>query len=392
MAFQEQVYKSRRIVLVRLVRAESGRTRWDAPEVDARGWLHDPASRHTPAEVHGPVVGLPQTAEVRVKLERVRIDDAALLFLESEDPALVEVTQPTNGTALAADGIIKLKGGTGRFSDRFVKVNVRYGTQTGPVIFEFGVRVFAVIRPRVQPWIVSIRGRTGGPAFSTVAPTTNAARITRLGRTANRIWRPAGVNFNFRPARTFTITLDRAGEISYHSGDPTPPATVPAPGTTINGTTVAVGNHSEFWALRSTASGGRHTASHINVYWVTQFRNAALPANPFLLNAMTWARDLDASTHGIVMRDAADGNDLAHELGHFLSLPHSDMDDHSLHDVQVLKHLMYSFRPYTVNRGWRRNVGYGNRQRGALITMRNKPQYTRDGEWHESRTRARNPF
>jgi hypothetical protein len=228
-----------------------------------------------------------------------------------------------------------------------------------------------------------------------VTPTTSAGNIATLRRVANRIWRPAGVFFTLDPVTSFTITLDVAGEINYNSG------TSGGPNNTVNGTAIATGDHTEFWNLRSTAAGGRHAANKINVYWVHQFTDVDVaPANQHNLRAMTWDKGLDASTHGIVMKDGADGNDLAHEIGHFLSLftnrlLHADQDrgtTHSLHDVQVLKRLMYSFNPYTSRRSYRRNLGYGNNQRGSVISMRNKPQYSRDAEWYEARVRARNPF
>ena len=62
------------------------------------------------------------------------------------------------------------------------------------------------------------------------------------------------------------------------------------------------------------------------------------------LNAMTWDRDLDAARHGVIMKDGANGNDLAHEFGHFLSLPHSDEStpgNHSREDMWCCRQLMF---------------------------------------------------
>ena len=397
MAFSEEVYKFRRIVLVRLERATSGNPAWDAPDIDDRGWQPDPASSsYVAADVHGPTVGLPQDAEIRVKLVRVRLDAAAALYVVSRDTSTATIMNPASRTPLAADGEITIKGGTGRWVDKFAVVGVHYGSETGPLIFEFGVRVFRVKRLDIKPYRVIVRGRTGpGTSLTAVPPTTTAAQIASLRRVANRIWRPAGIWFGLDPVTTFTITLDVAGEINYNSG------TSGGANNTVNGTAIASGDHGEFWQIRNTASGGQHTARKINVYWVHQFTDVDVaPANQHNLRAMTWDKRLDAATHGIVMKDGADGNDLAHELGHFLSLftrrlLHADQDRgtrHSLHDVQVLQRLMYSFNPYVSRRSYRRNIGYGANQRGALLTMRNKSQYNRDAEWYEARRRARSPF
>jgi hypothetical protein len=95
------------------------------------------------------------------------------------------------------------------------------------------------------------------------------------------------------------------------------------------------------------------------------------------------------------MKDGANGNDLAHEFGHFLSLPHADeavLGTSSREEMWVLRQLMYSFRPFVAAVGYREELGYGHQQRGALITLRNRAQFNRDAEWVDARTRARNAF
>jgi hypothetical protein len=108
---------------------------------------------------------------------------------------------------------------------------------------------------------------------------------------------------------------------------------------------------------------------------------------------------------GIALVDAADGNDFAHELGHFL-----DLDDHVddlgannfRFDIWARRCLMFRFNPYadvtvvTPNHpvaepAFRNDVGYGAQLRGALISVKDRVGDTRDGELARSRRRSLNP-
>jgi len=384
MPFAEEVYKWRRVVLVRLVRAVSGAPVADAPDIDDRGWVHDPASGTTPAAVHGPVFGMPQNADTRVKLERVRLDPppgGPQLFLTNRVPAessIAAVTTPASGTALAADGIITVHSGGGSWSNRLVIIDVRVGSDSGPVIFEFGVRVFAMIRLDVQPHIVRINGTLCA---------TNQARIDTLRDVVNRVWRPVGLRFNFKPVAGHTVTRTgciTAGEVTTNNSS----APVPNP----LGGTLAANDWTEFNNILLQD----RVASHINIHWVVRFTNLGVAApNQHNTNAATYDRVAWPAGCGIIMNDTADGNDLAHEIGHFLSLNHPDENAAGasvIEHVDMLRRLMYSFRPFAANAAYRANVGYGANQRGALVTMRNRSQDRRDNDWNDSRTRARNPY
>jgi hypothetical protein len=252
-------------------------------------------------------------------------------------------------------------------------VEVRLGSTTGPLLMEFGVRVFEVIRVQVRPHLVTI---------NTTAPNTTQADLTRQEREVNAIWRPCGVRFTFGTATGHNVVRTgyfNAGEITYNSS-----------GAVAEG--VPANYWTEFWDVR----GQDRAASTINLYYVHEFTNVGAAAGMrHALNAMTWDRDLDATRHGVIMKDGANGNDLAHEFGHFLSLPHPDEEvigTSSREDMWVLRQLMYSFRPYNAAFGYRHELGYGGHQRGALITLRNRAQYNRDAEWVDARTRARNAF
>jgi hypothetical protein len=328
---------------------------------------------YTRADVHGPVVGLTAETDVRVKLKRVRLEAAAEIYLVSKDDTTVTISAPVGGGPVPADGIFTLHGVSGGTGNKFAVVEVRLGSTTGPLMMEFGVRVFQQIRVTVRPHLVTING---------TACTTTQADLNRQEIEVNAIWRPCGVRFNFGTATGHAVTRTgffNAGEITY------------------NDTGAAVGavpaNYwTEFWDVR----GQDRAANTLNLYYVHEFTNVGAAAgHQHDLNAMTWDRDLDATRHGVIMKDGANGNDLAHEFGHFLSLPHSDEStpgNHSREDMWCCRQLMFSFRPFAAAFNYREELGYGHRQRGALITLRNRPQFNRDAEWVDARTRARNAF
>ncbi|HEV8607056.1 MAG TPA: hypothetical protein VGQ99_17075 [Tepidisphaeraceae bacterium] len=374
MPIVEPIHTTRRIVPLTIERAVTGPTVLDAPDVDDRGWDVDPTGvSYTRADVHGPVVGLTAETDVRVKLKRVRLEAAAEIFLVSKDETTVTIAAPATGGPVPADGIFTLHGVSGGSGNKFAVVEVRLGSTTGPLMMEFGVRVFQQIRVAVRPHLVTING---------TACTTTQADITRQEREVNAIWRPCGVRFNFGTAtghnvvRTGYVT---AGEITYNSS-----------GAAVGG--VAANYWTEFWDVR----GQDRAANTINLYYAHEFTNVAGAAgHTHDLNAMTWDRALDATRHGVIMKDGANGNDLAHEFGHFLSLPHADeavLGTSSREEMWVLRQLMYSFRPFVAAVGYREELGYGHQQRGALITLRNRAQFNRDAEWVDARTRARNAF
>jgi len=375
-AIEEEVHGFRRIVPLTIERAVTGPAVADAPDVDDRGWDPDPSgASYTLADVHGPVVGLTEGTDVRVKLKRVRIEDTAELFLVSKDTGTVTIAAPSGGGPVPANGIFTLhgvSGATGGTANKFVVVEVRLGSTTGPLMMEFGVRVFQRILLDVLPHLVTING---------TACNTDHFDVEDLATGVNAIWRPCGIQFRFLPTTGQDVTMTgyvTAGEITY------------------NDTNAAVGSvaaqyWNEFWQLRQQKRG----ANQINVYFAGQFTNVGNAAHPHALNAMTWDKVNDPTNHGIVMKDGADANDLAHELGHFLSLPHADdktQNDHSREDMWVCRQLMYAFRPFAAQVGWREELGYGHQQRGALITLRNRAQFNRDAEWYDARTRARNAF
>src|SRR5205814_4144740 len=100
--------------------AVTGATQADAPDVDDRGWEPDPAgASYTLADVHGPVVGLTENTDVRVRLKRVRLETAADIYLVSKDETTVTIGAPAGGGPVPADGIFTLHGASGGSGKQF---------------------------------------------------------------------------------------------------------------------------------------------------------------------------------------------------------------------------------------------------------------------------------
>jgi hypothetical protein len=370
----EEIHGFRRIAPLALERAVRGHEVADAPEVDDRGWDPDPASvSYTRADVHGPVVGLSvgTNLDSRVKLKRVRLEPTAELFLVSKDTGTVTIEAPAGGGPLPADGIFTLHGVSAGSGNKFAVVEVRLGSTSGPLLMEFGVRVFQVIRVPVLPHLVTING---------TACTTTAANVTTLETQVNAIWRACGVRFNFRatvsppPIAGFTT----AGVVSSNYSN----AAVGA---------MPANDFTELTRVTALARAG----DAINLYFVRSLIDVSRAAPNNFSHAVTWDKVGFPTGHGVVMRDGATGRDLAHEFGHFLSLDHADESSpgaHTRDDMWVYRQLMYSYRPLPTTVGYRTELGYGRNEPGSLITLRNRPQFNKDAEWFDARTRARNPF
>lgn len=383
MPFAEEIYKTRRIVLVGFSRARVGSPSYSYPDLDDRGWLHDPAGTRgeTPATVHGPVLGMQQNREVYVDCNRLRLEATASggpeLYMKSEDTTVVTLVDPAPGSPLPANGRFKIKGASGSWRDKFARLTVRIGSDSGVIIGEMGVRVFQRKTVRIQPWRMTIRGRNapGGPLVNGVTATT-AAQITSRMNVAKRIWRQCGIHFHVLPPRPATVTLTVPGQITENSH-----------ATNAYNTPDGVSRAAGFDDSNPVHLNNR-AANACNIWWVQQIGDINPTAGgqtmAWALNKTAWA-----AGSGIVMTDGADGNDLAHEIGHYLMLDHSDEPAGSVGgvdrtDYQVLRRLMYRYNPHGRG-GFRGNVGYGNGLRGALLTMRDKPKHSRDDEWFETR-------
>lgn len=385
MAIDLEVYKEQRLVLFRLVRAVDGCAAVaDAPEPDARGWLHDPAQSATPATVHGPVIGLPrstggQTSTARVKLERVLVEAAAPVHVRVRAGAgddVLTVTTPAAGQPLAADGIITVQAGDIATPDRFAIVEVRMGAADGPVAFEFGVRIFQMRVVRLAPHNVSING--------TATNVTNAD-MTRIVRAVNAIYRPIGIEFrsaNFPAAAVVRTGYRQAGHVTYNGGAAAHP--VPGSAPPVN---VPAHDFGEFHGIL----GQSRVAGHVNVYFVSNFMNCD-PGGVTMAGGAV-SKGASPAGHGMIMTPAYanNGHVLAHELGHMLELDHPNQNAAGadvLQNIHMHLRLMFAYIRLPASPGYRSDVGYGAGLAGDQLTQRNKVHDTRDRDWYDARSHA----
>lgn len=380
MAVSVKVRHDRQIICpLRFGRAVTGAPAADAPDVDDRGFaMGNRAGTWGQSRARGAMVGITEGDTVKVKVLREDIDSTAPLFATSTDPACADVVDPPGGGPIPADGVFSIKG-VKDFKNRAVSIQVRLGSAEGPVLGEIEPHIFQLRTLRVRIHLVSING---------VATARNQASVTALFDAVNAIWRPAGIAFNLdqfviTPVTGFAV----AGQMTTNLSA-TPP--------TFN----------EFSRLINT----NISSSRINIYCVP--RSNEIRGLTFDHDAPRPAPGVTPTSEGfgIVLVDAADANDFAHELGHYL-----DLDDHMddlggnnfRFDIWAHRCLMYRFNPFgdvtqprvglPIEPAFRNDVGYGNQLRGALITVKNLPAdgtaatAVRDDEVARARRRSLNP-
>lgn len=356
MAIALEVYKEARIVTVRFERGMTGEPDSEYPDIDDRG--HSTAvpavnGLASSGVVRGPVVGLMQDQQVKLRLVRERIDNSATLFLTSDDDSVVTVESPAAGAALqsAQRVIIELKGKTFSGSQpKRAKVQVRFSALTGPILHELTVYVFPTLTINVVPHLVTIHD-SGGSGGS--APSVNVSDVMDQ---VKAIWACCGVSFNVGATQRWSVNLSSANLVRGL------------------GTTVADVNG---------VIAGNWQANATNVYFVKRIDGAC--GYGFSKSAHAGFGVSQPSVFLGEVCDASDprttywwANDLAHEFGHFFSLWHpTDNPTPTREDLWCMRFLMHNF-----NRTWRdpspaptdyvgfNNFGYGDRFRAAMIPFK----------------------
>jgi hypothetical protein len=384
MAIPLDVYKWRRVVMVRFKRAVTGDPVIDNPDMDDRGY--------TGAD-HGPIVGICQGDTVTVRLSRELIESSAKLYVKSTDTSVVTVASPALGKLPdRRDMDFQLQGVAGG-NPKSAKIQVLYGSNVGRVIHELSVWVFTLITVRITPHMTTI-GQTGaaGGGIGTIADLNAIMDLVRA------IWRPCGVAFTVGAVRNEAVSFAAAGVVSDAAWDNTHQA-----------------QNTELNTLLSTNS----IPNTINVYFVNQIGTGNTLGYGFSRSS---SATFMLNNPGIILADqtARGGrsgvmhwaNDLGHEIGHFFGLWHPEQlqPPNEREDTWSRRMLMHNFNLMRRHNPWPAvdgdghsyahrplldDVGYDDIRRGCFVTMKHFAQLTTDGECPTARatiTSAAGPY
>jgi len=382
MSIKLQVYKEMRLVPVRFERAKTGAPDEAFPDIDDRGHnFKVPAMGIAESkEIRGPVIGLRKSQKIKIKLVREQIDHSAPLFITSSDDAVIKVTKPAAGKKLATgkSTIIELEGGDfAEANPKSAKIEVRYESKTGPIIYELTAYVFSPLPVFLQPHIVTINNNAGTGG---VKPAIN---VNNVMTQVKALWAAAGVKFVVQPIKEWSVNLPTANKMMW--GDIN---TVLAKMWQANTVNIYVVREIDD-ALGLGISKAAHTGFGINkpCVFAGEKSGATIRADTYW-----WA------------------NDVAHELGHFFTLwhptddttPSTNWSQWGREDTWSMRFLMHNY-----NATFRENppgdpadwpafndFGYGLESpgkafRAGLIPLKNVrtgASAGRDGQCSEART------
>ena len=278
------------------------------------------------------------------------------------------------------------------------KVEIRLGSTGGAILCEADAHVFSPLTLNVTPHVCTIHQAVTAAAGAGVPPTVNGAaldagQMDSIFNIVKAIWRPCGVRFNIGAIREEVYTGFLRDDFASQN----------RPGTGSEEDIVLgrrqVGNTCNIYFLRfmdrslgvgvrvETRAGEGLTHSGILVGVEGSSANAA---GAGITNRSSAGADL---VHEI-------GNDVAHEIGHFLTLPHaSNVNSPGLTDTYGRRRLMHPnnlLPTAAVPLPRFQDIGYGTGgngrgHRGCLITLKNHPADTSDGEGVDARRRFRSP-
>jgi|GEM_PF-1986739 hypothetical protein len=329
-----------------------------APEPDNRGYKK---VRTMGEREYGPAISILRDRTFRVKVTRLNISNTATLVAKSSDEEVVRVV--TEALPNTANMILEME--SKRRVDGVEKAVISICWRHDSEDIEIGsITVFVVskITRRIQPYFVSIQG--SGPGAANITPAGTPAGSSSAADTAamagyrrdidqvigitKSLWRQYGIDFIFLAARDVQLTQPNAGVLT----------------------------EAGFAELIQPTDPSRTACSDtvINVFFVHDIDGGSIGLCYDTRNAWPYVGIiLEKNAAGIL----AAGNDLAHELGHFLTLsgirlrpPRGHADDYPSddykNDLWTVGKLMYSYNPHLVDF----NTGYGNRRRGFLVTLR----------------------
>lgn len=366
---------------LRFVRMRSGELMSGEPDLDDRGFAMGsrPHAWGT-TDARGAMIGITQGQTVRMAVLREDIGDDAPLFVTVEPKDLVKLESPLPGQPLGGlptpvgqpHDVIVIRG-LKDVALRCGKIQVRFGSPSGPVLSEIECHIFALKEVRVIAWLVTILGI--GPNLGLPPGTSDEKLIEEIANDfakVNRIFEPAGIVFNFQSERTKRFSIDRT-----LPGKKNRPFKWPGK---VND------KRDADWEEFSSVVNTKYVKGAINVYFVHRalgYTAAAIPPSVPRKRG-----------YGIVVSDAykvrfdppAPEYVLAHELGHFLEMEHPDevfdptkkTQRRSIRaDMWTLRNLDFSHFFEHRSPIHHRDLGYGPGSPGKLITLKDlKPDET----------------
>lgn len=347
---------------LRFTRAVSGRPRLDAPDLDDRGWEMPRPPGWVETEARGAMLGIMVGDTVRVRVEREDLPAGAALYVSVSGGGApqVRIAEPEGGGVLPPDGVFRVE--ALEDNDTAQKIEVRVGGPEGPILGELEPHVFAARTLRVAPHVCTI----GGGA-------TPAVDVGRWFSEAGSILRPAGIR----------LRVDAATNQAYP------------------GFGVADVPRWDAGEMSTLVSQG-YVANRCNIYFVRYMDrflgigvnrdNMALAnfPNPAIVLGVdgTWDSGSVVGSRAAATRHQTMANDIAHEIGHFLTLNHAgERNAPGFPDPYHRRNLMHPMNPTNEQD----DVGYGDWMRGSLVTLKRFASEPNDGQVARMRDRLREP-
>lgn len=305
--------------------------------------------------------------------------------MTSSDTNILTIADPADGKMPAtADMDIRITGVDGGTDKKEAKVQVRFESKTGIIIHELNVWVFKELEVDVTPHRITISGPEGA---GTVPTADIAAIMTKVGD----VWGHHGIKFKVHSVIDRTVTFAHR---DIASDDPFP---------------------GEIATLLNT-DWVPHT---INAYFIRQIGTGSTLGYGFSRSS---AATFHMPNPGIILGDRTAGttrgyvmfwaNDLAHEIGHFFTLWHPEQKQppDEREDSWSRRLLMHNFNEMRRHDPWPRiqtpaspgppptaavffkfrprfnDAGYGVGRRGCMVTTKDLPQLTGDGECSTARS------
>ena len=315
-----------------------------------------------------PFVGGEIKDKNKVKLVREDIDNNAQLQAKSTNDAIAKVTTPVGKFQGAKEKEVEIEA----VMVGEAKIQILYDGDPKFVIGELTVRVVSMASFRefnIRPYLVTIADAAG---HNPIGPPVR--NYNTLIDEVNDIWRPHGIQFTLLASCHKSLNL------------------------TISGRLRAAGNYADFDdAIMANDTGGNPPDPNaINVLFVNEIEGAdgitvPVPAGAGVRHAL----DIYGVAMGApnTLHAWTDAITLAHELGHYFHLEHTD-DKYSVkgnwRDMWVTRSLLFAGWPVTPPL-WHNEVGYGAGQYGALIPIRDLNKWDEDGQQTIARNIANGP-